>query len=104
MQRRVPRVTLSPSLLFSLPGFCHKQQASGCRPCVSAADCGAAVCAQLGGDSFCVDPCDANGGCAGGLSCTPVVDVGGAQASVCVDPMSECADATGTIDGGTTSA
>ncbi|HEY1954486.1 MAG TPA: metallophosphoesterase [Polyangiaceae bacterium] len=60
-----------------------------CVACVIDSDCtGGGVCAQLGGDSYCAQPCSGASDCASGEQCTSVASVAGDQARVCVDTSS----------------
>lgn len=62
------------------------QDGGGCVPCVSTTDCNGGVCAQIGGDSFCVSACtDVGKACSGG-TCSAVVSAEGQQKSACVPP------------------
>ena len=87
------------SLFFTLAASaCHTSgagtDAGVCIACVTSADCGTGVCAQLGGDSYCATTCTPAAGCGGDETCAPVVDVTGAQVSVCVSSTSACAAST----------
>ena len=65
------------------------QDAAACVPCVSSTDCGGGVCAQIGGDSFCVAACTDVGKACGGGTCSAVVSAEGQQKTACV-PASSC--------------
>ena len=60
-----------------------------CMACVTDKECGGGLCAQIGGDSFCVSGCPNGNECGAGASCVQAVTVFGAQVSACV-PASKC--------------
>jgi hypothetical protein len=62
-------------------------------------DCGHGVCAQLGGDSYCVSTCPNGNECSSDEACMPATDVAGSQASVCV-PRGDVCGAPSASDGG----
>jgi len=71
-----------------------------CPPCVTNDDCGGAVCAQLGGDSYCAPACPNGDECQDGRACTPVTSVSGEQVSVCVPRGDVCSDTGSAPDAG----
>lgn len=76
---------------------------SGCTPCLSDKDCSGGVCAQLGGDSYCVAACGQSSDCQSGQACTPVVTYNGSNLTACV-PMGSCSSSTSSSgSGGSTS-
>lgn len=89
------------------PGFSPSPDAGGgggkCESCVADKDCNGGVCAQIGGDAFCVAPCSAGKACsASGSTCASVVSAAGAHVSACI-PSNECGVSVGgtsTDDGG----
>jgi hypothetical protein len=55
-----------------------------CTPCVTTSDCPGAVCAQVGGDTYCAVNCGEGGACAEEARCAPIVSVEGIQTAVCL--------------------
>jgi len=64
-----------------------------CTVCLSNADCGGGVCAQIQGESFCVSSCtggEGPGSCPSGTTCSIETSSNGSQVSVCA-PTATCA-------------
>jgi hypothetical protein len=74
-----------------------------CPPCVTDQDCNGAVCAQVGGDSYCAPACPNGDECSAERACTPVSTVTGAQASVCLPRGDVCGVSPPADDAGVTS-
>lgn len=69
--------------------------AGACTPCKTQSDCsGGAMCAPLGGGSFCVKPCDTNGQCTSDETCTQVGTPTGGQTGACVPRGGVCGGST----------
>jgi hypothetical protein len=62
---------------------------STCSQCVTDTDCNGGVCAQVGGDSYCLSACPNGNECGSDTTCMPVSNVEGAQVSACV-PANDC--------------
>ncbi len=99
MLRVQPIVFIGVLLLAGCESEIGSAGGAACHACVIGADCPGAVCAQLGGDSYCVRTCPGASGCATDETCTPVTDVAGAQASACV-PRSDVCGAAAMPDAG----
>ncbi len=64
---------------------------SGSKPCVPCAqdtDCSGAVCANLGGASYCATACPNGTECTGNQQCMTVTTTSGSSTFACVDPSS----------------
>jgi hypothetical protein len=62
-----------------------------CPPCVIDSDCsGGAVCAQLGGDSYCASTCPTGNECDSSHTCQSETTVAGDKTSVCVPNGNAC--------------
>ncbi len=79
-------------------GTADSGAAGSCTPCTSDRDCNGALCAELGGASYCTAACPNGDECTSDTSCEPAVTVSGSQEQVCV-PRGACASGTG--DAGT---
>jgi hypothetical protein len=66
-----------------------------CASCVTSADCNGAVCAQVGGDSYCVLACPNGDECASGSTCASVTTVSGDQQSACLSLTNICGTGQG---------
>jgi len=73
--------------------------ASSCSSCVADKDCNGGVCAQIGGDSYCVEACPSGKGCPSGDTCSSVVTAAGAKVSACI-PSNTCGASGSGSDGG----
>ncbi len=64
-----------------------------CVPCVTSSNCGADICAQFQGDTFCAPTCEMNegiGGCPSGSTCMYESAFNGEQVSVCIPDDNAC--------------
>ena len=75
-------------------------EAGACVPCVSDNDCNGAVCAQLGGDSYCAAPCPNGNECTSDQQCMTVSSITGDALSVCVQTASTTCGPNTTDDAG----
>ena len=68
---------------------------SACTSCVSSGGCGATVCAQIAGDSFCMPECPDAGDCASDRACVAVTSAEGNPVNVCVPRADICGTGVG---------
>ena len=61
-----------------------------CQACVMDSDCSQGVCAQVGGDSYCMSACSSSGGCDGTHTCEAVTTVSGDSTKVCTPNGNAC--------------
>jgi hypothetical protein len=59
---------------------------TACSSCVQDSDCASGICAQVGGDSYCLDACPNGGGCPAGQACAVVATVAGESPRACLAP------------------
>ncbi len=59
---------------------------SACSPCVQDSDCASGICAQVGGDSYCLDACPSGTGCPAGQACATVATVAAEAPRACLAP------------------
>ncbi len=74
-----------------------KDASTLCASCVSSATCGgtSATCAQVGGDSYCVQPCPNGDECAEGSVCDAVTTVSGDKVNACLSLTDICGTGQG---------
>ncbi|HEY3815802.1 MAG TPA: metallophosphoesterase [Polyangiaceae bacterium] len=72
---------------------------TSCVACQSNAGCGGAVCAELGGSTYCAATCS-TGACPSDQACTTVTTVSGSTVSACVPRSNVCGGSTSGGGGG----
>src|SRR5580700_4659412 len=67
---------------------------AACKPCLSNADCGGALCAQFAGDTYCAAACSTGVSCPSDQACTSLNTTNGQSVNACVPRGGVCGGAS----------